>query len=106
METRAMETFREIRRICVFCHEVAHWKLFGVMETFGIPGESFQCAHEVGGFHDTGGGRYHRGWLKIDVFDGASDCEFAIGCVFKEGNGNAFTPPQKNAPLGSFSCTE
>ena len=51
-----METFRKNPGDSDFYHEVVHWKLFGVMETFAISEKSFQCAHKVGGFHDTGGG--------------------------------------------------
>ncbi len=46
METRVMETFAKISGNAQFCHEVAHWKLYRVMETFAVPLEGFQCAHE------------------------------------------------------------
>ena len=36
METCVMETFRKNPGHSDFCHEVAHWKLFGVMGTFAI----------------------------------------------------------------------
>ena len=50
-----METFEDLAQMAPRGHEVTQWKLFLVMETFPILGESFHFAHEVPSFRFTGG---------------------------------------------------